>query len=81
MNGYLTDEDEDLAAPRVVGLVDMYADGNIHIQGDHPDDTIEYAFFQHVLWTIIELTKKCGNLRTVLPDLNAVHTILMIQIN
>ena len=76
MNGYLTEEDEDLAAPRVVGLVDMYADGNIHIQCDHPDDTIEYAFFQHVLWAVVELAKKGGNLRTRLLDLNALHAIL-----
>ena len=76
MNGYVTEEDEDLASPCVVGVVNMYANGNIHIQCDHPDDTIEYAFFQHVLWTVIELAKKGGNLRTILSDLNAVHTIL-----
>ena len=53
-SGYYTDEDDDLAWESVVGDIRVNADQLIIVRCHHPDDSIEFEFWQECLRVILE---------------------------
>ena len=53
-SGYQTDEDDDLAWESVVGDIRVNADQLIIVRCHHPDDSIEFEFWQECLRVILD---------------------------
>ena len=61
MDGYLTDEDEEIACEDIAGSIEI--NDGLHVKYRQPDDTIDYAFFERVLTLILQST--CTDVRNI----------------
>ena len=61
-SGYQTDEDDDLAWESVVGDIRVNANQVIIVRCDHPDDSIEFEFWQECIRAILSHVKNAASL-------------------